>query len=181
MPGRLTAWKGQEVFIEALNLVNKELGHQSFYAVILGGDQGRDVYSKKIKRLAEQYRLTSQLKFVEHCKNMPLAYKVSSLVVSASIKPEAFGRVAIEAQSMEKPIIASNIGGSNETITNNVSGFLFESGNPESLSKKMIEVLNLDKSKLKLIGIEGRKNIIKKFNVEKMCFSTYSEYKKLLN
>ena len=181
MPGRLTAWKGQVLFIEAINLVNKELGHQSFYAVILGDDQGRDIYTKKIKRLAEQYRLIPQLKFVEHCKNMPLAYKISSLVVSASIEPEAFGRVAIEAQSMEKPIIASDIGGSNETITNNVSGFLFESNNPESLSKKIIEVLNLDESRLKLIGIEGRKNIIKKFNVEKMCFSTYSEYKKLLN
>jgi glycosyltransferase involved in cell wall biosynthesis len=181
MPGRLTAWKGQEVFIEALNRVNKELGHQSFYAVILGSDQGRDIYTKKIKRLAEQYRLIPQLKFVEHCKNMPLAYKVSNLVVSASIEPEAFGRVAIEAQSMEKPIIASNIGGSNETIVSNVSGFLFESNNPESLSKKIIEVLNLDESGLKLIGIEGRKNVIKKFNVEKMCFSTYSEYKKLLN
>jgi len=181
MPGRLTAWKGQELFIEALNLVNKELGHQSFCAVILGNDQGRDIYTKKIKRLAEQYRLMPQLKFIEHCKNMPLAYKISSLVVSASIEPEAFGRVAIEAQSMEKPIIASDIGGSNETVKNNVSGFLFESNNPESLSKKIIEVLNLDESRLKLIGIEGRKNIIKKFNVEKMCFSTYSEYKKLLN
>ena len=181
MPGRLTTWKGQEVFIEALNLVNKELGHQSFYAVILGSDQGRDIYTKKIKRLAEQYRLTTQLKFIVHCKNMPLAYKLSNLVVSASIEPEAFGRVAIEAQSMEKPIIASNIGGSNETIENNVSGFLFESSNPQSLSKKIIEVLNLDESRLKLIGIEGRKNVIKKFNVEKMCFSTYSEYKKLLN
>ena len=181
MPGRLTAWKGQETFIEALNLVNKELGHLSFYAVILGSDQGRDIYTKKIKRLAEQHRLIPQLKFVEHCKNMPLAYKISTLVVSASIEPEAFGRVAIEAQSMEKPIIASNIGGSNETIKNNETGFLFESGNPESLSKKIVEVLNLDESRLKLIGIEGRKNIIKKFNVEKMCFSTYSEYKKLLD
>ena len=181
MPGRLTVWKGQEVFIEALNLVNKELGHQSFYAVILGSDQGRDIYTKKIKRLTEQYRLTSQLKFVEHCKNMPLAYKISDLIVSASIEPEAFGRVAIEAQSMEKLIIASDIGGSNETIVDNKTGFLFKSDNPESLSKKILEVLNLDQSKLKLMGIEGRKNIIKKFNVEKMCFSTYSEYKKLLN
>jgi glycosyltransferase involved in cell wall biosynthesis len=181
MPGRLTSWKGQEVFIEALNLVSKQLGHQSFYAVILGSDQGRDVYTKKIKRLAEQYRLIPQLKFVKHCKNMALAYKVSSLVVSASVEPEAFGRVVIESQSMEKPIIASDIGGSNETIVNNISGFLFESGNAESLSKKLIEVLNLDESRLKLMGIEGRKNVIKKFNVEKMCFSTYSEYKKLLN
>ena len=181
MPGRLTTWKGQKIFIEALNLVNKELGHQSFYAVILGSDQGRDIYTKKIKRLAEQHRLTSQLKFIEHCHNMPLAYKLSDLVVSASIEPEAFGRVAIEAQSMEKLIIASDIGGSNETIINNETGFLFKSGNPESLSKKIVEALNLDQSRLKLMGIEGRKNVIKKFNVEKMCFSTYSEYKKLLN
>jgi glycosyltransferase involved in cell wall biosynthesis len=181
MPGRLTSWKGQEIFIEALSLVNKELGHQSFYAIILGSDQGRNIYTKKIKRLAEQYRLTSQLKFVEQCKNMPLAYKLADLVVSASTEPEAFGRVAIESQSMEKPIIASNIGGSNETIVNNETGFLFESGNPESLSKKIVEALNLDESRLKSMGIEGRKNIIKKFNVEKMCFSTYSEYKKLLN
>ena len=181
MPGRLTAWKGQETFIEALNLVNKELGYESFNAVILGSDQGRDIYTKKIKRLAEQYRLTSQLKFINHCKNMPLAYKISDIVVSASVEPEAFGRVAVEAQSMEKPIIASDIGGSNETIINNVTGFLFQSGNAEALSKKIIEVLQLDESRLKSIGIEGRKNIIKKFNVEKMCFSTYSEYKKLLN
>ena len=181
MPGRLTAWKGQETFIEALNLVNKELGQKSFYAVILGNDQGRDVYKKKIKRLAEQYRLNNQLKFINHCKDMPLAYKISDLVVSASIEPEAFGRVSVEAQSMEKPIIASGIGGSNETILNNKTGFLFEAGNAESLSKKIIEVLNLNESTLKFMGIEGRKNIIKKFNVEKMCFSTYSEYKKLLN
>ena len=181
MPGRLTAWKGQETFIEALNLVNKELGYDSFNAVILGSDQGRDIYTKKIKRLAEQYRLTSQLKFIEHCKNMPLAYKISDIVVSASVEPEAFGRVAVEAQSMEKPIIASDIGGSNETIVDNVTGFLFQSSNAEDLSKKIVEVLQLDESRLKSIGIEGRKNIIKKFNVEKMCFSTYSEYKKLLN
>jgi len=181
MPGRLTAWKGQKIFIEALDLVNKELGYKAFYAIILGSDQGRNVYTKKIKRLTEQYRLTNQLKFIDHCKDMSLAYKVSDLVVSASIEPEAFGRVAVEAQSMKKPIIASNIGGSIETIINDKTGFLFESGNPVALSKKIIEVLNLDESTLKSMGNEGRKNVIKKFNVEKMCFSTYLEYKKLLN
>ncbi len=123
----------------------------------------------------------NQIRFIEHCSNMPLAYKISDLVVSASIKPEAFGRVSVEAQALEKPIIASDIGGSNETIVNNETGFLFKSGNPEALSKKIVEVLNLDQSRLKSMGIEGRKNIIKKFNVEKMCFSTYSEYRKLLN
>ena len=181
MPGRLTGWKGQELFIEAVNLVNKELGHEAFYAVILGSDQGRKIYKKKLMRLVEQYRLNNQLRFVDECKKMPTAYKIANIVVSASIEPEAFGRVSVEAQSMEKPIIASNIGGSNETILDNKTGILFESGNAESLSKKIIEVLQLDESTLKSMGNEGRKNIIKKFNIEKMCFSTYSEYKKLIN
>jgi len=181
MPGRLTSWKGQEIFIEALNLVNKELGYENIYGIILGGNQGRDIYKKKLLRLVEQHRLINQIKFVEHCNNMPLAYKISDIVISASKEPEAFGRVAVEAQSMEKPIIASNIGGSIETIINDKTGFLFETGNALSLSKKIIEVLQLGETTLKSMGIEARKNVTKKFNVEKMCFSTYSEYKKLLN
>ncbi len=82
---------------------------------------------------------------------------------------------------MEKPIIASNIGGSNETIVDGKTGILFESGDAKSLSKKIIDAITMDEASLKIIGKEGRKNIIKKFNVEKMCFSTYSEYKRLLN
>ena len=181
LPGRLTGWKGQEVFIEAVNLVNIELGYEAFYAVILGSDQGRDLYKKKLIRLTEQYRLINQVKFIDHCKDMALAYKVSDIVVSASIEPEAFGRVAVEAQSMEKPIIASNIGGSNETVVDEKTGFLFETNNPKSLSQKILKTLSMDEVSLKSIGIEGRKNIIQKFNVEKMCFSTYSEYKRILN
>ncbi len=181
LPGRLTSWKGQEVFIEAINLVNIELGYEAFYAVILGSDQGRDLYKKKLVRLLEQYRLTKQIRFVDHCKDMALAYKVSDIVVSASIEPEAFGRVAVEAQSMERPIIASNIGGSNETIVDEKTGFLYEAGDAKALSKKILKLLYLDETLLKSIGTEGRKNIVQKFNVEKMCFSTYSEYKRLLN
>ena len=181
LPGRLTSWKGQELFLEAINLTNIQLGYEAFYAVILGSEQGRDLYKKKLIRLIEQHRMTKQVKFIEQCKDMALAYKISDIVVSSSIEPEAFGRVAVEAQSMEKVIIASNIGGSNETIIDKKTGYLFESGDPKSLSETILKVLNLDDTILKIVGIEGRKNIIKKFNVEKMCFSTYSEYKKLIN
>ena len=181
LPGRLTSWKGQELFIEAINLVNIELGYEAFYAVILGSEQGRDLYKKKLIRLSEQYRMMKQLKFIDNCKNMALAYKISDIIVSASIEPEAFGRVAVEAQSMQKIIIASNIGGSNETIIDEKTGFLFDASDAKSLSKKIMRVLNMDEALLKSIGNEGRKNVIKKFNVEKMCFSTYSEYKKLIN
>ena len=180
-PGRLTAWKGQEMFLESLNKVNIHLGHEAFLAVILGSHQGRDLFKKKLIRLVEQYRLINQVKFIEHCKQMPLAYKISDFVVSASIEPEAFGRVSVEAQSMQKLILASNIGGSNETIINNKTGLLFEANNSDEMSKKIIEILNLEENTLKQMGIEGRKNVINKFNVEKMCFSTYSEYKKLFN
>ena len=181
LPGRLTSWKGQEMFIESLNLVKIELGYEAFHVVILGNDQGRDLYKKKLIRLSEQYRLTNQIKFIDHCKDMALAYKVSDIVISASIEPEAFGRVAVEAQSMEKLIIASNIGGSNETIINEKTGLLFEAGDPNSLSKKIIRAVTMDDNSYKIMGKEGRKNITKKFNVEKMCFSTYSEYKRLVN
>ena len=181
LPGRLTSWKGQELFIEAINLVNIELGYEAFYAVILGNDQGRDAYKKKLHYLCERYKISNQIKFIDSCENMALAYKVSDIIVSASIEPEAFGRVAVEAQSMEKLIIASNIGGSNETVIDDKTGLLFESGDPKSLSKKIMQSLTMDESLLKIMGIEGRKNIVKKFNVEKMCFSTYSEYKKLVN
>ena len=181
VPGRLTSWKGQEMLIEAINLTKIELGYEAFHLVILGSHQGRDLYKKKLIRITEQYRLTNQIKFIDQCKDMALAYKVSDIVISPSIEPEAFGRVAVEAQSMEKLIIASNIGGSNETIINEKTGFLFEAGDVHSLSKKIIQAITMDESSLKLMGKEGRKNIIKKFNVEKMCFSTYSEYKRLVN
>ena len=169
------------MFIEAVNLVKIELGYEAFHVVILGSDQGRNLYKKKLVRLSEQYRLTNQIKFIDHCDDMALAYKVSDIIISPSIEPEAFGRVAVEAQSMEKLIIASNIGGSNETIINEKTGFLFEAGDADSLSKKIIKAITMDEISLELMGKEGRKNVLKKFNVEKMCFSTYSEYKRLLN
>tara|TARA_B100000401_G_scaffold132381_1_gene87557 strand:- start:761 stop:1915 length:1155 start_codon:yes stop_codon:yes gene_type:complete len=181
LPGRLTEWKGQEIFIEAINILKKSLPDLDFVAIILGSDQGRKIYKKKLVRLVEQYRLNNEIIFVDHLELMPIAYEISDVVVSSSVEPEAFGRISVEAQSMEKPIIASNIGGSNETIINNKTGFLFEAGNSKNLGAKLSEILNLSEVTLNGIGAEGRKNVIKKFNVEKMCNSTYSEYKKLLD
>ncbi len=181
LPGRLTEWKGQEMFIESLNILKKNEPHKQFTAVILGSDQGRGIYKKKLLRLVEQFRLNDDMIFVDNFEIMPIAYEISDLVISASIEPEAFGRIAIEAQAMEKPIIASNIGGSRETIIDEKTGFLFKAGDSQSLSKKISQVFDLDRSTIESIGSAGRKNVIKKFNVEKMCFSTYSEYKKLFN
>tara|TARA_B100001027_G_scaffold99886_1_gene68624 strand:+ start:18080 stop:19234 length:1155 start_codon:yes stop_codon:yes gene_type:complete len=180
LPGRLTNWKGQEIFIEAINKLKNISIEKNFLAIILGSDQGRKIYKKKLIRLVEQHRLNNEIMFVEHLDLMPIAYEISDIIVSASIEPEAFGRVSVEAQAMEKPIVASNIGGSNETIINDKTGFLFEAGNSKNLSEKLNEVLNLSDVTRNGIGAEGRKNVISKFNVEKMCHSTYSEYNRLI-
>ena len=181
LPGRLTAWKGQEMFIEGINLFKQSDPELDFVAVILGDDQGRTVFRKKLERLVEQCNLTQNIKFVDNCNVMPVAYYISDVIVSSSIEPEAFGRVSVEAQAMKKPIIASNIGGSKETVIDNKTGLLFESGNPKSLCDKLNEIIKLDTLTLDLMGREGRKNVINRFNIEKMCLNTYSEYKKLVN
>ena len=181
LPARITAWKGHEIFLEALNKLKINEPQKKFIAVILGSDQGRKIYKKRLIRLVEQYRLINDVIFIDNFELMPIAYKISDIVISSSIEPEAFGRVAVEAQAMEKPIIASNIGGSNETIIDEKTGFLYPVGNSDILSQKLSHIFDLNEETLKSMGIEGRKNVIKKFNVEKMCFSTYSEYKKLFN
>ncbi len=180
MPGRLTYWKGQEKFIESLNILIEDYNVTNFQAILLGSDQGRKVYSKKLNSLVERYSLTKKVKFISHCREMPLAYSLSDVVVSASVEPEAFGRVAVESQSMGKPIIASNIGGSKETILNKKSGFLYKYDDPRELAKYLNTVIQLTQEELKSMGNEGRKNITKKFDVEVMCDSNLREYKKLL-
>ena len=180
LPGRLTNWKGQIIFIEAIKSLLENQNIPSFETIILGSDQGRNVYKKKLVGLVQQYRLNKIVKFIDHCQEMPIAYSISNLVVSSSIEPEAFGRVSVESQSMEVPIVASNIGGSKETIIDGKTGFLFKSGNPQDLADTIKIAMEKDYNSLKSIGIEGRKNILKKFDVDKMCYTTFTEYKKLI-
>jgi glycosyltransferase involved in cell wall biosynthesis len=180
LPGRLTYWKGQEKFIESLNILVEDYNLNNFQAIILGSDQGRKVYSKKLINLVQRYSLNKKIKFIQHCKEMPLAYSLADVVISASIEPEAFGRVSVEAQSMGKPIVASNIGGSKETIINKKTGFLYKHDDPRELAKILNTVMQLSTDELKFIGNEGRKNITKKFDVETMCESNLKEYKRLI-
>ena len=181
MPGRLTYWKGQEKFIESLNILVEDYNNFNFQAIVLGSDQGRKVYKKKLINLVQRYRLGQKIKFIDHCKEMPLAYSLADVVVSASTEPEAFGRVSVEAQAMGKPIIASDLGGSKETILKGKSGFLYKHDDPRQLAKAINNVIELDQDALNSIGNEGRKNVTKKFDVESMCDSTLREYKKLLD
>ncbi len=181
LPGRLTYWKGQEKLIEALNILIEDYNTSNFQAIILGSDQGRKVYKKKLIDLVQRYRLSQKVKFIDHCKEMPLAYSLADLVVSTSVEPEAFGRVSVEAQAMGKPIVASNLGGSKETILKGKSGYLYKHDDARQLAKTLHTVIELDQDSLNSMGNEGRKNVTKKFDVEAMCDSTLREYKKLLD
>ena len=143
MPGRLTYWKGQEKFIEALNILIEDYNFTNFHAILLGSDQGRKVYSKKLFSLVERYSLSKKISFINHCGEMPLAYSLADVVVSASIEPEAFGRIAVESQSMGKPIIASNIGGSKETVLNKKTGFLYKHEDPREHAISLKTVIQL--------------------------------------
>jgi len=180
LPGRLTKWKGQEIFIEALNLLLEAHSNENFHAIVLGSDQGREVYYKKLLLLVERYRIGKKITFIENCQEMPLAYKLSDLVVSSSIEPEAFGRVAVEAQAMNRPIVASDIGGSRETVLNGKSGLLYKYNDPKELAKAINKIMKMDKQSRSLMGELGRRNVEKKYNVDQMCQTTFTEYKKLL-
>ncbi len=180
LPGRLTHWKGQKIFIEAIKLISEKSDIPSFEAIILGSDQGRNVYRKQLLVLVQQYRLGKVIKFIDKCEEMPLAYGISNLVCSCSSEPEAFGRVSVEAQSMQLPIIASDIGGSKETIKNEKTGYLFKNKDPKNLADLIVMVMQKDYNSLKTVGFEGRKNVLKRFDVDKMCQTTFTEYKKLI-
>jgi len=180
MPGRLTTWKGQKIFIEAIKLLSERNDNPSFEAIILGSDQGRSVYKKQLFGLVQQYRLNKLIKFIDLCEEMPVAYGIANLVCSCSTEPEAFGRVSVEAQSMQVPIIASDLGGSKETIIKDKTGYLFKNKDQTALADLIAMVMQKDYNSLKTIGFEGRKNVLKRFDVDKMCQTTFTEYKKLL-
>jgi glycosyltransferase involved in cell wall biosynthesis len=180
LPGRLTSWKGQKIFIEAIKLIYEKNNNLSPEAIILGSDQGRKVYKKQLIDLVQQYRLNKIIKFIDHCEEMPVAYGIANLVCSCSTEPETFGRVSVEAQSMQIPIIASDLGGSIETIIKGKTGYLFRNKDSAALADLILMVMQKDYNSLKSIGFEGRKNVLKRFDVDKMCQTTFTEYKKLL-
>ena len=180
LPGRLTSWKGQKLFVESA-VILKELDQLSnIFFIILGDNQGRTRYENDLRNLIETNKMVDKIRIVKPMKNMPLAYAFSDLIVSASTEPEAFGRVSVEAQSMEKPILSSAIGGSLETIKNEKTGWLFENNNKEDLAKNIYNISKMNKSVLQSVGKEGRKNVIENYTKDKMCLKTLEIYQSLV-
>ncbi len=176
LPGRLSFWKGQDVFLDALFRI-KDL---PFNAVCVGDTDDNSSYAKKLLDKIHRNGLTERVKLVGHCDDMPAAMLVADLVVSASSsQPEAFGKVAIEAMAMGKPVIATKHGGSLETVVDGVTGWLVEPSDPDGLAAALRRVLN-DAVMLKKVGEEGKDWVNTNFTALRMCEKTVALYEKLL-
>lgn len=146
LPGRLTRWKGQLLFIEALAQLKSQRGADNFNVtgLLVGSDQGRESYRKELEDQIEEKGLGGNVQIVGHCDDMPAAYMLSDVVVSASTDPEAFGRVIAEAQAMGRPVVVANHGGAAEQVIDGVTGWRFAPGNPKEFADSLEIALTLD-------------------------------------
>ena len=176
--GRLTNWKGQKLLIEALNKIKDDT---DFYCLLIGDDQGRIRYTEELHEMIEKYGMDDRFAFINHTSDVPAAMMVSDIVLSTSIEPEAFGRIAIEGQAMGRIVVASNIGGSCETVIDGVTGKLFESGNADSLAAAIKWGLSLSTEQREKIGAAAIKNVKEHFTKQIMCDKTIKVYEELMN
>jgi len=176
LPGRLTRWKGQTVLIEAIS----KLKRKDIYCVLLGDDQGRTEYRAELEQLIHDLHLEDRVRIADHCDDMAVAYKMANIVVSASTEPEGFGRVAVEAQAMGIPTIATAIGGSKETVIPNVTGWLVPPNDPEALAKAIHKVLKMSPDELAYVADQAAHHARANFTKEQMTGATLLVYDELM-
>jgi glycosyltransferase involved in cell wall biosynthesis len=177
LPGRITGWKGQEFLIAALAKVKSK----NFFCIMVGSLRGHEKFAKVLEHQIKENNLQGRVKIVGETKDMPAAYLVSNVVISASTNPEAFGRVAIEAGAMGKIIIATNIGGSLETVIDGKTGFLVEVRNVDKLAETIDKVLAMDETKKEQIEQKAVEHITNNFSNQKMLDETMEFYKQILH
>jgi len=177
LPGRLTPWKGQVEFLASLARLADLPGWK---ALLIGGAGKKLAYEQKLRNLCKEYGLEDRVIFVGSQKNMVLYYAASDLVVSASIEPEAFGRVAVEAQAMAKPVIATAHGGSLETVVDGETGWLVPPADCEAMAAVLREVIS-GKYRLDKIGLRGRSWVVENFTTDKSCRAEWGAYRKVLD
>ncbi len=175
LPGRLTEWKGQDVFIESLAHI-KSL---PFYAVCVGEAEENSSFTKRLLDKIRRHDLQDKVKLVGHCSDMPAALMVADLVVSASSsQPEAFGKVAIEAMAMSKPVVSTRHGGSLETIVENETGWFVAPSNPKQMADAIKHVI-LNRDLLVDAGKKGRDWVQQNFTAFRMCEKTLWVYERI--
>ncbi|MDA1090273.1 MAG: glycosyltransferase family 4 protein [Proteobacteria bacterium] len=177
LPGRLTRWKGQTMFIEAI----AKLGRRDIRCLLVGGDQGREEYRRELENLVNHHGLGEIVRIVDHCDDMAAAYMLSDVVVSASTEPEAFGRILIEAQALGRPVVASNHGGAQETVIEGETGWLFPPGDVDALAALLDQVLNLSREDRAALAEKAIANARENFSKQTMCDKTLDVYREILH
>ncbi len=176
LPGRLTRWKGQTVFIEAIAAMQTK----NIRCLLVGSDQGRTVYRKELENLIAANGLNETVRIIENCNDMPTAYMLTDVVVSASTDPEAFGRVVPEAQALGRPVIATDHGGARETVVQGETGWLVPPGEVEALAGAIDDVLALDEGARNELAEKAVENVRKHFSKAQMCAKTLDVYDEVL-
>ena len=177
LPGRLTRWKGHHILIEAMAMMFRR---KDLFCVIIGDDQGRSEYRKELENYIQECGLGAQVRIVPHCNDMPAAYMLASVVVSASTDPEGFGRIPVEAQAMGRPIIATDHGGAQETVINGQTGWLVPPGDPESLKQALEYAMSLTTNQRVILATRAMSHIAEHFTKQQMCDRTLDVYAELL-
>lgn len=175
-PARFTRIKGHIIFLHAL----AQLTDLDFQAILLGAHPEKNSYQTEIEELIKSLDLQDRVKILPFSKDTRCAYAESDVVVQAGTKPEAFCRVVIETQAMERTIIAPNIGAPKDLIQDSVNGFLFEASSPQALSDVLRKVFKLDKNARQRIAQAGRLNVLENFTQQRMCERTLALYKEVL-
>jgi glycosyltransferase involved in cell wall biosynthesis len=175
LPGRLTRWKGGLDFVAAI----ARLGRRDLCCLLVGAEQHRG-FRRELETEIERQGLIGMFRIVEDCPDMPAAYALSDVVVSASTDPEGFGRVIIEAQAMGRPVIATDHGGARESILHGVTGWLFPPGDADALAAAIGKALGLDNASRLVFARQARAHVAAGYTREAMCAKTIDVYEELL-
>jgi glycosyltransferase involved in cell wall biosynthesis len=176
LPGRLTRWKGQGVLIEAL----ARMSRTDLACVLVGDDQGRGRYAAELVTLAERLGVGERVRLVGHCEDMPAALALATVVVNASVAPEGFGRVIVEAQAMGRLVVATDHGGAAETIETGVSGWLVPPGDAAALAAVLDALLLLTPLERASFGARARAMVRARFTTRAMQDATMAVYREVL-
>ncbi len=176
LPGRLARWKGHDMLIEALTT----LSDIELLCVIVGSDQDRATYRGELEKLIARNGLGGRVFLPGHCDDMPAAYMLADVVVSASTKPEAFGRVVSEGQAMGCPVVASDHGGAREQVLGSRTAFLYPPRDAAQLAKMIRAALALGAGERERLAEEARAYVTANFDKRQMCAATLALYREIL-
>ena len=176
LPARATSWKGHEILIQAL----AQLSDKDAILMLLGIEDGPPAYAEKLRTMAVRYGLGGRVRIGAGSRDMPAALMLADVVAMPSIKPEPFGRVAIEALAMGRPVVAFRHGGAVESIDEGRTGWLADPLSVDSLAEALQTALSLTPRKRRALAKDARQQMTDQFSKDMMCERTLAVYKSLL-